>query len=131
MTPDFYALQLFVKLLIGHAFADFAWQPPLMAKAKNPRWCPDPADVPVGQMIMPTWFFWLTAHALIHAAMVWAFTQSPLLGLCEFVVHWLTDLAKCYGLTNPVTDQSIHIFSKVMWVLIRQVFYTPPYVSFF
>lgn len=111
-------LEVFFALLIGHALADFALQPPLMAKAKSPRYQPDPSEIPAGQKVMPTWPFWLSSHALIHAGAVWFATGSVALGLAEGIAHWFIDLAKCYNRTNPLTDQALHFACKVVWLIV-------------
>ena len=44
--------------------------------------------------------------------------RLPLLGVSEWVVHALIDIAKCrkrYGLR---TDQSLHLLSKLLWAVL-------------
>ena len=104
------------QLLVGHAIADFALQSDWMAKNKNRH--VSPSYVPEGQKFTPTWFYVLSAHALIHGGMVFLITNSLLLGMLETLVHWIADFAKCENWTNPHVDQAIHIGSKVLWFLI-------------
>jgi len=58
----------FFRLLIGHAFADFAFQSDSMAKGKNRH--SDPSKLPKNQKYTPYWPYWLAAHALIHGGIV-------------------------------------------------------------
>ena len=57
-------------------------------------------------------------HLLYHAGAVALATGSVALGACEFVAHWLIDVAKCVGLTGIHTDQCMHIACKLLWVLL-------------
>jgi hypothetical protein len=45
-------------------------------------------------------------------------TQNSWIGLGEFVLHTLIDLAKCKGLTNLAVDQVLHLACKALWVVI-------------
>ena len=110
-------IEIFFKLMIGHALADFALQSDAMAKGKNRNRKPDPGLIPPGQKYMPCWYHWLTAHALIHAGMVWIATGLVWLALLELVYHWLIDFAKCENWTNPNQDQALHILCKVGYVV--------------
>lgn len=102
-------LMLF-KLLIGHALADFALQGDAMAKGKNRH---NKITPPALQKYFPCWFYWLTAHALIHAGAVWAITGSSTFAVIELVAHWIIDFVKCEGKTNPHEDQALHFLFKV------------------
>jgi len=104
---------IFFKLLIGHALTDFSLQGDVMAKGKNRHNIP--AHIPPGQKLMPCWFYWLTAHALISAGAVWVITGFWWLAVGELVVHWIADFLKCDNVTNPNSDQAIHLLSKVLW----------------
>jgi hypothetical protein len=105
---------LFFALLIGHALADFPWQGEYLARFKN-RHHP-------GQDIRghseTVWPYVLTAHALIHAGVVWLITGSFFLGLLEFVLHWVIDLAKNEGWSNFHIDQGLHVATKVLIVVL-------------
>jgi len=103
---------IFLKLLIGHAFADFVFQGDTMAKGKNRHRKTEP---PPGAQYQPTWFYWLTAHALVHGGIVWIITQNMWLGIAEIVCHWLIDFGKCENLYGIHTDQLSHIFFKLIW----------------
>ena len=103
-------------LLAGHALMDYALQGEAMATCK----CRN-ADLPL-QKAVP-WFYWLTAHAFLHGAVVgavvsWFGYALPLavaFAVAETVVHWITDYAKCAGLFNIHVDQLIHVGAKVAW----------------
>ena len=62
------------------------------------------------------WIYLMSAHSLIHAFFVWAFTGSVVLGLAEFIIHWIIDALKCEGHTSFETDQWLHILTKVVFV---------------
>lgn len=101
-------LYLLFLLLFCHALADYPLQGDFLAKAKN-RYAPIPG-VP--------WWQALSAHSAIHAGFVTCVTGSVLLGVVEFVVHFLTDNAKCAGRLSYNQDQAIHVISKVFYVLV-------------
>ena len=63
-------------MLVGHALADYPLQSEAMAREKDRHsTTPLQASVP--------WFYWLTAHALLHGGAVGLVTQSIWLGLAE------------------------------------------------
>lgn len=104
-------------LLCGHALADFALQSDVMAKGKNRNRPIDLAAVPPGQKVMPTWPYWLTAHALIHGLVV-AMFLGPQAGIAEAAAHWLIDFGKCESWYGIHVDQAAHVACKVAWFLI-------------
>ncbi len=61
------------------------------------------------------WWYAMSAHCLVNAGAVAAATGSIYLGVCEFGVHYITDIAKCLGFINRNVDQSIHIGCKLLW----------------
>jgi hypothetical protein len=110
-------LVLFFKLIIGHALADFVLQPTPMAKWKcRRRGQKDGLD---GEMDVPSWPYWLSAHALIHGGVVWLVTNNITFGIVEVVLHWMIDFAKCEKKTNIHIDQVLHLLCKVIYVFIR------------
>jgi hypothetical protein len=109
---------LFIKLLMGHALADFALQSDAMAKGKNRNRKPDLALIPPGQSYVPCWPYWLTAHALIHGMTVWLITGSIGLGIAETVCHWLIDFFKCENQLTVHEDQGLHVLCKVIWAIL-------------
>jgi hypothetical protein len=102
---------VFFWLLVGHALADFPLQAGPMAVEKCRR---SASDL---QRTVP-WFYWLSAHALIHGGAVFFVTGSLFLALLETVVHWLIDFAKCEGLFGIHADQALHVGCKVLWCVL-------------
>ena len=111
----YYFLQLLFMMFVGHAICDYALQSDFIAEAKNP-------NTKVGKVF---WEHVLTAHALIHAGAVYYVTQSLTLGVCEFVLHWVTDLLKCNNRITLNQDQAIHYWSKVVWAVITVIWLLP------
>lgn len=117
-------LKLFAALLIGHALCDYPLQGDFLARGKN-RFNPIPG-VP--------WFWCLSAHAAIHAGMVWAVTGHFYFALTELVFHFAIDDTKCSLMHGPGSgamkpsdnyaaklfnlDQLAHVVCKAAWVLL-------------
>lgn len=101
-------VELLFLLLIGHAFADYAFQNDFMAQAKNHR-------MALGKMYWP---YVLPAHGLIHGGFVYVVTGSLVLAVAETVVHSIIDWCKCDGKIGFHTDQWLHIGCKVLWVIL-------------
>ena len=97
-----------VSLIAAHALADYPLQGDFLAKAKN-RTTPIPG-VP--------WWQALGAHSAIHGGFVAIITGVWWLFFAEAVIHWFTDDAKCRGKISFNQDQSIHLASKALWLLI-------------
>lgn len=114
MTIEFYVVTL-IFLYLGHFLADYPLQGEFLAKAKN-VYNPIPG-IP--------WYQALFAHSFIHAGFVLLITSSLLFFLIEFVIHFLTDHAKCKGLIGYNTDQAIHLLTKVGFVAAMYVTSTP------
>ncbi|HEY2909496.1 MAG TPA: DUF3307 domain-containing protein [Gemmataceae bacterium] len=103
-------------LLAGHALMDFALQTEPMAVCKCRR-----ANHPLQQSV--PWFYWLTAHALLHGAIVgviiqWSTGNAGLavaFAIAEFVVHWFIDFGKCEKLYGIHVDQALHVLCKLAW----------------
>jgi len=94
-------------LLAGHALADYPLQGDFLAKGKN-RHTPIVLDLTL-------WPHCLTAHSLIHGAVVYLITGSVLLGLFETVAHWIIDFGKGEGWYGFHTDQGLHVGCKLLW----------------
>ncbi|MDQ7996074.1 MAG: DUF3307 domain-containing protein [Luteibacter sp.] len=94
-------------LLVGHALADYPLQGDFLSRAKNER-APIPG-VP--------WWQAMAAHCLIHAGVVYLVTGSIVLAALEFVIHGITDRAKCFGWIGFSTDQAIHVACKFLWAI--------------
>lgn len=95
-------------LLVGHALCDYPLQGDFLARGKNHR-APLPG-VP--------WYQCLAAHALIQAGMVALVLKSEKFGLVEFVLHAGIDWLKSEGWLTYNQDQALHVFCKVVYVLI-------------
>jgi hypothetical protein len=93
-------------LLAGHFLADYPLQTDFVAKFK----------ARAASLTAVPWYYVLSGHAATHALAVALATGSPLLGACEFVAHWLIDLAKCEGKTGIHADQALHVACKLAWV---------------
>jgi len=107
---------LFLKLLMGHALADFALQSDAMAKGKNRHRKPD--YIPPGQTPQPAWIYWLSAHGLIHGMVVWLITGSIYFGIAEAICHAMIDFGKCENWYGIHLDQAAHLLCKVVWCLL-------------
>ena len=64
-------------------------------------------------MNFPAWYYWLTAHALVHGGAVYLVTGSLVLGIVETLLHWFIDFSKCEGWLNFHQDQALHVGCKV------------------
>jgi len=96
------------QLIVGHAVADFALQSDAMASEKCRH-----SDTPLQKSV--PWYYWLSAHALIHGGAVFVVTQSVALGVAETVLHWWIDFGKCSRWFNIHVDQALHVACKVAW----------------
>lgn len=99
------ALHVFLLLVVGHAVADYPLQGDFLSRAKN-RFAPV-AGAP--------WYQAMGAHAAIHGGAVGIITGNVALGLCEFLLHWRIDDAKCKGAISYNQDQALHVACKVIW----------------
>ena len=102
------------RLFFGHFLADFAFQTDIMAKMKSRHNKPD--WIPQGQKYVPTWHYWLTAHAFIHGGVLYLLTGNLLIGGLETILHWIIDLLKCENITNPHIDQMLHFLCKLAYI---------------
>ncbi len=109
---------LFFALAIGHALGDYPLQSDFLAKHKNRHFAHAYTDLPPARTL---WLHCLTAHALIHAGIVWLLTGRAALGAAELVLHWLIDWLKIERKINFHVDQLLHLLCKVgfVWWLCR------------
>jgi hypothetical protein len=110
-------LALLFFLLAAHALMDYALQTETIATCK----CRD-CDSPVAKSV--PWYYWLTAHAVLHGAAVgfviqWfgkgGWNTVAAYALAETVVHWVIDLGKCEKWYSIHVDQGLHVLCKVLW----------------
>jgi len=100
---------LLFKFVIAHAFGDFVLQGEVMARAKSRRYVAT-AERGAG---FPPWYYWLTAHALVHGGFVFAITGVAALGLVETLLHIVIDWLKCEHRISFHQDQALHLLCKV------------------
>ena len=103
-------LEMFALLAMGHFVGDFGLQSDRMAVEK----C-------AGRDVTLPWQWWLAAHAGIHGFLVAVLTGLPLLGVAEWVAHALVDTGKCQGRYGLGVDQALHLFCKLVWVLVLEI----------
>jgi hypothetical protein len=99
---------LIFYLFASHALFDFPLQGDAVAREKNRH------STTELQKHVP-WFYWLSAHAACHALGVALVTGSIILGLFEFIAHWLIDFFKCEGKYSIHVDQALHLACKLLW----------------
>jgi len=103
-------------LFIGHALGDYPLQGAFLAASKNRN---SDSDISFGNSEVPKglWIHALSAHSLIQGGIVWMITGSALLGMVEFVIHWLTDFVRCENWISFTSDQLIHLACKVAFAI--------------
>ena len=108
------ALVLFYQLLIGHAVADFVLQPSPMSSGKNRH---QQLTEKHGEGF-PPWYYWLSAHSLTHAGIVYLITSSLAYALIETLSHFVIDFLKCERSINLHQDQALHIAFKALYCVL-------------
>ena len=77
--------------------------------------------LPNGQKFINCWFYWMSAHAMIHGGLIiMVFPEFWFLGLIEMVTHFFTDVGKCEQRYNVHTDQLFHLLFKLcyLWIMV-------------
>ena len=105
-------LQIFFALLIAHALFDYPLQGDFLSRNKNRHYKDENNNV------KGLWIHCLTSHSILHAGIVWLITGSFIIGIMEFVLHWIIDFLKCEGITNFHTDQFLHVLCRILYVII-------------
>ena len=105
-------LQIFFALLIAHALFDYPLQGDFLSKNKNRHYKDEINNV------KGLWIHCLTSHSILHAGSIWLITGSFIIGIMEFVLHWIIDFLKCEGITNFHTDQFLHVLCRILYVII-------------
>src|SRR5512135_2500192 len=101
--------QLAFSLVAMHFVLDYPLQGDTVAVQKSPLCNPQLSKA------VP-WYYWMTAHSLMHGGGVLLLTGSLELALIESVVHFVTDYRKCQGKISIHTDQAIHLICKAVYV---------------
>ena len=124
----FMLLALLFFLLASHALMDYSLQSETIASCK----CRG-SDNTIAKSV--PWYYWMTAHALLHGGGVGAvvrwfgFEWATVVELAsaETVLHWVIDHGKCLGWFGIHTDQLLHISCKLLWwgLLASKAFGTP------
>lgn len=100
-----------IMLFFYHFIADYILQSDTVAKYKNYH---NPNEhVP--------WYYWMIAHASIHAIGIYYVTGMIELAICEVILHFLIDWGKCAKKYGIHTDQLFHILCKggyIIWLLL-------------
>ena len=109
-------IELLFKFLIGHALADFVLQGDTMAVFKNRHHTS--AEGLENISSFPAWYYWMTAHTLIHGGIVFFITGNWMLGLAEVILHWVIDYSKCEGWINFHQDQALHLTCKIGYLFL-------------
>jgi hypothetical protein len=103
-------------LIAGHGLMDYSLQNDSMAACKcRSSKAPLAASVP--------WYYWLTAHALLHGAAVgvifrwvgFGWDEVAALATAETVIHWGVDYGKCARWYSLLVDQVLHVACKLAW----------------
>lgn len=98
-------------LVVAHFLADYPLQGDTTAREKSRH-----SATPL-QAFVP-WYYWMTAHALMHGAAVAFITNSIALGLAETAAHWAIDFGKCERWFSIHVDQALHLACKALWLAI-------------
>ena len=108
-------LEIAFWLLVGHALGDFALQSDWMAIYKSHH----NKNVQVlSKQPGIIWLHVLSSHCLIHAGAVALATGSVVLGVLEFIAHFIIDFCKSEGLFGFHTDQILHLLCKGLWLVL-------------
>lgn len=102
-------ISYFFQFLVAHAVADFVLQSETMGSGKN-RYNLIHKEKGIN---FPAWYYWLSAHALVHGGAVYIITGNVVLGMLETLLHGLIDYSKCEGKLNFHQDQALHIICKI------------------
>lgn len=78
--------------------------------------------LPDGQKFINCWFYWLSAHALIHGGVIMmVFPEFWYLGLIEIISHFTIDSLKTHNKINIHADQIMHLWWKIMYLIIMVI----------
>jgi len=106
---------LLFLLMCAHFVGDFVFQTDTMVSYKNPN------NMPVtfaGKRRKYWWKYFMTAHASTQALLVIAVTGNVMLGMFEFVLHFVIDYGKCMKKYGVLEDQFLHLLTKLGYVIL-------------
>jgi hypothetical protein len=108
---------LFLVLLACHFIGDFVISKDTVSVSRVVK------GVQVSEVDSPyasaPWFYWLAGHAATHGLAVGFVFQSGVIGVLEFVTHFLFDYATTvFGRITLHQDQMFHLWSKVVWIIV-------------
>lgn len=104
-------ISYFFQLIVAHAVADFVLQQEAMVLGKNRQ--SEIHNKPGNHF--PAWYYWLTAHSLVHGGAVYLVTGNLIFGVIEVLLHWIIDYSKCEGWVDFHQDQALHIGCKIAY----------------
>lgn len=90
-------------LLAAHWICDYPLQGDFLATAKSKG---------------PLRVYHLIAHSGIHGGAVALITGNAWIGLAELILHTIIDENKVKGRISFVTDQTLHVLCKFLWLLL-------------
>jgi len=99
---------LLFLFIFAHCLADFGLQHDYFAKAKSWEFKRDDKS--------PPWWMFMAAHCMIHAGLVYLVSGVYWFAVIEFGAHYLIDFYKTAGRFNAVTDQCLHVVSKLCYM---------------
>jgi len=102
-------LQMSWMLLGCHIFGDWVFQSHIMATEKSRH-----SESEIQKSVK--WYWWLSAHGLIHGMLITYFTGIILLGILETFSHIIIDYGKSEGMYGMPTDQILHVLCKGIWL---------------
>jgi len=101
----------FFQFLVAHMLCDFVLQHEAMSMGKHRK-----HDIHKNRSpLFPPWYYWLSAHSLIHGGAVFLITNNLWLGIAETLLHGTIDFLKCERKINLNQDQFLHIICKVAY----------------
>ena len=113
------AIEILFIMFFLHCLGDFVFQTDPMAKGKNRHKKPD--YIPEGQKTKITWFYWLSAHAIIQGGLIFIFFPIIWIALIEVISHFILDFLKCDNVTNPHIDQTCHYLLRIIYTIILAI----------
>jgi len=95
-------------LIAAHFIIDFPLQGDTVALQKSPY-----TNNALSKQV--PWYYWMTAHSLMHAAGVLMITGSLEMAALELWFHWSIDFGKCGKWYGIHVDQALHILCKLFY----------------